>query len=76
MKEEKLTLIGTIIEVLSGKKFRVSVDEKPDHIILAFPNNKLRGRGKRTRIQFVKADQVEMEVSTYDLSRGIITKRL
>lgn len=75
-KEKILKKIGTIIEVLPAKMFRVSLDDTPELIVLAILNNKLIGRGKRTRIQFAKADQVEMEITPYDLTRGRIIKNI
>lgn len=69
-KEEKMTMEGVVSELLPNRQFRVKLEN--DHELLAYLGNKI----KRTRIQLMKGDVVEMEISTYDLNRGIITNRL
>ena len=69
-KEEKMIMQGVVKENLPNRQFLVKLGN--DHILLAYLGNKIR----RTRIQLIAGDIVEMEISTYDLDRGIITKRI
>ena len=68
-KEEAITLEGTIVEALSGARFRVELES--GHIILAHVSGKMR----RHFIRILPGDRVTVEVSPYDLSRGRITYR-
>jgi translation initiation factor IF-1 len=69
-KEDLFKLEGEISQLLPNRQFRV-----------VFPNGHeslcyLGGRLKKIRLQFVEGDPVEVELSTYDLSKGRIIKRL
>jgi translation initiation factor IF-1 len=68
-KEEAITLEGTIVEALSGARFKVQLES--GHIILAHVSGKMR----RHFIRILPGDRVTVEVSPYDLSRGRITYR-
>ncbi len=67
--EDAIEFEGTIVEVLSGGTFRVDVGD--GHQVVA----KLAGRMRRHRIRVVLGDNVTVEVSPYDPTRGRITYR-
>lgn len=68
-KEEGITLQGKVVEALSGARFRVQLDS--GHILLAHVSGKMR----KHFIRILPGDEVTVEVSPYDLSRGRITYR-
>ena len=70
-KDDIIELTGTVEEVLPGNMFRVKVEntEKP---MLCY----LGGRLKQNKIRIILGDDVRLEVSVYDLSKGRITYRL
>jgi translation initiation factor IF-1 len=61
---------GTIVEVLPNTMYRVLIEnfEKP---VLG----SLSGRMRQHNIKVLTGDQVEIEFSPYDLTRGRITRR-
>lgn len=69
-KEEGIRLEGTVEEVLPNAMFRVQIDgwEKP---IIGIISGKMRMHN----IKILMGDRVEMELSTYDLTKGRITRR-
>ncbi len=69
MKEEAIEMSGVVAEVLPSAMFRVSLDN--GHQLLATTAGKMR----KHRIRILAGDQVTVEVSPYDLSRGRITFR-
>lgn len=70
MKEEMVEVAGLVIDKQRGASFKVQVG-KTDHIVLA----QLSGRMRRNRIRVLVGDQVDVEVSPYDLTKGRITYR-
>ena len=68
-KEEAITLQGTIVEALSGARFKVQLES--GHVILAHVSGKMR----KHFIRILPGDGVTVEVSPYDLARGRITYR-
>ncbi|MFT6077814.1 MAG: translation initiation factor IF-1 [Myxococcota bacterium] len=68
-KEDLLTMNGTVVEVLPNTIFRVELENK--HIITAHASGKIR----KNKIRILKGDAVEIEMTTYDLSKGRITRR-
>ena len=70
-KEDTLEITGVVDEVLPGNMFRVKIEgtEKP---LLCY----LGGKLKQHKIRIIMGDEVRIEVSVYDLSRGRITYRL
>jgi translation initiation factor IF-1 len=68
-KEDLLTMNGTVIEVLPNTIFKVELENK--HIIIAHASGKIR----KNKIRILKGDAVEIEMSTYDLTKGRITRR-
>lgn len=69
-KSDVLTLAGQVIESLPNAMFRVKVDGQ-EHVVLAT----LSGRMRQNNIKVLLGDDVEMEFSAYDLSRGRIVRR-
>ena len=68
-KEDLLTMDGIVVEVLPNTIFRVELENK--HVIVAHASGKIR----KNKIRVLKGDQVEVEMSTYDLSKGRIVRR-
>ena len=68
-KEEKIEVSGKIIETLKNTMFKVELDT--GQVVLAH----LSGKMRRYRIRILLGDQVKLELSPYDLTRGIITFR-
>jgi translation initiation factor IF-1 len=69
VKEEAITLDGTVIEALPNARFRVEIEG--GHIVLAHVSGKMR----KFYIRILPGDTVTVEVSPYDLTRGRITYR-
>ena len=70
-KDDILELTGVVAEVLPSNMFRVQVENMPD-LLLCYMGGKL----KQNKIRIILGDNVKIEVSTYDLSKGRITYRL
>lgn len=68
-KEESIEVTGTVIEPLPNAMFRVQLEN--GHKILAHISGKMRMHF----IKILPGDQVTVELSPYDLSRGRITYR-
>jgi len=69
-KEEGIKLEGQVTEVLPNAMFRVLIDGWENPII-----GIISGRMRMHNIKILLGDRVEMELSTYDLSKGRITRR-
>jgi translation initiation factor IF-1 len=70
VKEEKIEVTGEVIEALRSGTYRV-VLEGGRHEVLAYTAGKMR----KFRIRIVVGDQVRIELSPYDLTRGRIVFR-
>ena len=68
-KEDLITMNGVVSEVLPNTIFRVKLEN--DHVITAHASGKIR----KNKIRILKGDKVEVEISTYDLTKGRITRR-
>ena len=68
-KEELLTLEGRIGEIFPDGRFGVMLEN--DHRIIAYTAGKMR----KFRIRSVVGDQVRVEMTPYDLSKGRIVFR-
>lgn len=73
VKEECFEVQGVVLEALRGK-FRVEVKAEGNstYEILAHVSGKMR----QNSIKIIPGDQVKIEVSPYDLSKGRIVFRL
>jgi translation initiation factor IF-1 len=70
VKEEKVEVSGEVIEALRSGNYRVALEGR-DHEVLAYASGKMR----KFRIRIVVGDQVRVELSPYDLTRGRIVFR-
>jgi translation initiation factor IF-1 len=70
-KSDMLELTGTVEEVLPGNMFRVKVENMPN-LLLCY----LGGKLKQNKIRIILGDDVRIEVSAYDLTKGRVTYRL
>lgn len=68
-KEDAIEVVGTVIEPLPNAMFRVQLEN--GHKILAHISGKMRMHF----IKILPGDQVTVELSPYDLTRGRITYR-
>ena len=68
-KEEAIEVEGTIIEPLPNAMFRVELEN--GHKVLAHMSGKIRMH----YIKILPGDQVTVELSPYDLTRGRVTFR-
>ncbi|MCR5741622.1 MAG: translation initiation factor IF-1 [Gammaproteobacteria bacterium] len=68
-KEDVIEFDGTVVEVLPNTEFIVEL--KNGHRIHAHVSGKIRMKN----IRILQGQQVKIEVSTYDTSRGRITWR-
>ena len=70
-KDDIIELVGNVTEVLPNFTFRVQVENMPKPL-LCYTGGKL----KQHKIKIIMGDNVRIEVSPYDLSKGRITFRL
>lgn len=68
-KEETINVRGRITECMPNAMFKISLDG--GHQILGIISGKIR----RHNINILLGDQVEVEISPYDLTKGRITFR-
>ena len=69
MGKATIEMQGTVIEVLPNTVFRVKLEN--DHVITAH----ISGRMRKNYIRILNGDNVTVEMSPYDLSKGRITFR-
>ena len=68
-KEDQIEMEGEIVDTLPNTTFRVKLEN--DHIITAHTAGKLR----KNRIRVLQGDNVTVEVTPYDLTKGRIIFR-
>ncbi|HUG22275.1 translation initiation factor IF-1 [Piscinibacter sp.] len=68
-KEELIEMQGIVNEVLPDSRFRVTLDN--GHQLVAYTSGKMR----KHHIRILAGDNVSLELSPYDLSKGRITFR-
>jgi translation initiation factor IF-1 len=68
-EDNVLRLTGMVDEVLPNAMFRVVLENQ--HRITAYLGGKLR----KNDIKIIAGDQVEIEMSPYDMTRGRVTYR-
>ena len=68
-KNDVVEIRGTIDELLPGAKFRVILEN--DHEIIAH----LSGKMRMNRIRLGVGDEIKVEMTPYDLTKGRITYR-
>jgi translation initiation factor IF-1 len=68
-KEELIEMSGVVSEVLPDSRYRVTLDN--GHQLVAYTS----GRMRKHHIRILAGDNVSLELSPYDLSKGRITFR-
>ncbi len=68
-KEELIEMHGVVNEILPDSRFRVTLDN--GHQLVAYTGGKMR----KNHIRILAGDNVSLELSPYDLSKGRITFR-
>jgi translation initiation factor IF-1 len=68
-KEEVSVFEGKVTDALANTQFRVSLDN--GYIILCHISGKMR----KNFIKVIPGDRVEVEISSYDMTKGRITRR-
>ena len=68
-KEGSIEFEGVVLELLPNAMFKVKLEN--DHEILAHSSGKMR----KNRIRVLAGDKVTVEMTPYDLTKGIITFR-
>ncbi|RLA43297.1 MAG: translation initiation factor IF-1 [Gammaproteobacteria bacterium] len=68
-KEDQIEMEGEVIETLPNTTFRVKLEN--GHVITAHISGKMR----KHYIRILTGDQVTVELTPYDLSKGRITFR-
>ncbi len=68
---ELIEFTGKVIDVLPNSTFKVKVDDT-SHELICYMGGKL----KQNKIKVILGDNVRIEVSPYDLTKGRITFRL
>lgn len=68
-KEELIEMQGKVDEMLPDTRYRVTLDN--GHKLIAYTGGKMR----KHRIRILAGDNVTLEMSPYDLSKGRITFR-
>ena len=68
-KEDLLEFPGVVTELLPNATFKVKLEN--DHEIIAHTAGKMR----KNRIRVLAGDQVTVEMTPYDLTKGRITYR-
>jgi translation initiation factor IF-1 len=68
-KEELIEMRGRVAEVLPDSRFRVTLDN--GHELVAYSGGKMR----KHRIRVIAGDDVTLELSPYDLTKGRIMFR-
>jgi translation initiation factor IF-1 len=68
-KEELIEMHGVVNEILPDSRYRVTLDN--GHELIAYAGGKMR----KNHIRVLAGDNVSLELSPYDLSKGRITFR-
>jgi len=68
-KEDQIEMEGTVVDTLPNTMFRVELEN--GHLITAHISGKMR----KHYIRILTGDQVTVEMTPYDLSKGRITYR-
>ncbi|MGF6213999.1 translation initiation factor IF-1 [Comamonas sp. 4034] len=68
-KEDLIEMQGKIEEILPDARYRVNLDN--GHSLVAYTGGKMR----KHRIKIIAGDNVTVEMSPYDLTKGRITFR-
>lgn len=69
-KEDQIEMDGVVVDTLPNTMFRVQLEN--GHIVTAHISGKMR----KHYIRILTGDQVKVEMTPYDLSKGRITYRV
>lgn len=69
-KEDLITMQGEIVEILPNTEFKVKLLDN-QIVIFAHASGKIR----KNKIKIIKGDYVNVEMTTYDLTKGRIVRR-
>ena len=69
MKEDVIKLSGKVEEILGNSMFRVRLEN--DHVVTAYIGGKLRMH----TIKIILGDEVDVEMTPYDLTKARMTYR-
>jgi len=69
-KEEQIEFDGVVVDSLPNTMFRVKLEN--GHVVIAHISGKMR----KHYIRILTGDQVKVEMTPYDLSKGRITYRV
>jgi translation initiation factor IF-1 len=67
---DKLEMTGTVTKVLRGTTYEVTLDDVNKVIVC-----KISGKLRVNNISILQNDRVTVQISPYDLTKGIITWR-
>ena len=67
---DKLELSGVVTKILKGASFEVTLDDN-NHVVVC----KLGGKLRMNNIRVLLNDKVTVQISPYDLTKGIIVWR-
>jgi translation initiation factor IF-1 len=68
-KEDQIEMQGKVVETLPNTMFRVELEN--GHVVIAHISGKMR----KNYIRILTGDQVRVELTPYDLTKGRITYR-
>jgi translation initiation factor IF-1 len=68
-KEDHILVVGKVIQVLPNARFKVELEN--GHVLLAYVGGKMR----KFEIRIIMGDEVQVEVTPYDLTQGRIVRR-
>ncbi|MCF6190087.1 MAG: translation initiation factor IF-1 [Cocleimonas sp.] len=68
-KEESIEMEGTVVETLPNTTFKVELEN--GHVV----NAHISGRMRKNYIRILTGDQVTVQLTPYDLTKGRITYR-
>ena len=70
-KKQNIIVIARVIETLRGANFKVQLPDKNKTVIQAHTCGKM----KQSKVRIVVGDEVEVEITPYDRTRGRIMRR-
>jgi translation initiation factor IF-1 len=70
--KKTINVKGVVLETLPGTKFRVGINiQGKEHVVFAY----ISGRMRMNYIKLMVGDNVDLEISPYDLTKGRIIYR-
>jgi len=68
-KGDHITMTGKVVQVLPNARFKVTLEN--GHTLNAYVGGKMR----KFEIKIIMGDEVQVEISPYDLTQGRIVRR-